>query len=99
MVVLHTTDADSTSEQSTRFMTGKHTGKHEEEVQARRMFCKDYNKFCRAGGYYNWLAVGYDPQLHENYGLPCVGGTHTWEDGTETKIRGCIFCGGGNYVK
>jgi hypothetical protein len=55
---------------------------------ARLMYCQDRMKYCHAGGLQQL------PQhLHFNYGLPCVGGTITYQDGTETISTSCIFCG------
>ena len=56
----------------------------EEEFQRRNRWCIDRKKYCRAGG-------SLCPT--ENYGLPCVAGWISYEDGWTTYSERCVYCG------
>lgn len=52
-------------------------------------FCKNPKEFCHAGGYHDRM----HGTLHDNYGLPCVGGILRTDGGEEYDSNGCVYCG------
>ena len=61
-------------------------------ILSRQIYCFDAP--CKQGGYINFNEAGIPAGLDDNYGLPCVGGWITYDDGEEIHSPRCIFCGG-----